>query len=490
MPVGTIEPGRTRGGTGARPAPGLPPRRGGTARVGSRAFTRILLAVDAIALTAATALSASLFPTASEHPAHAVLFAFPLLGLASLAAAGAYRPRLRRMLLDEVEPTLGAVAMAAMLTVAGILLADVDARPGRTVAPAWLFASVLVVAARSAAILIKRAGRRRLMRTRNALIVGAGLIGAHVARRLEQEPEYGLHAVGFLDDDPPPPSLVPDRRAPVLGRLADITDVLRRHNVEHVIVAFSSRPDRHLVSTVRCCHALGVEVSEVPRLFDAMGRRVQLQHVGGMPLLTLRRVDLRGWQFAVKHALDRVFAALMLVLIGPFMLGIAAAIRLSSPGPVIYRQSRVGRDGCVFDVLKFRSMRPADPRDAFNPKSGDAPGGVEGVDRRTWIGKFIRKTSLDELPQLLNVLRGQMSLVGPRPERPEFVELFQKDIERYGERHRVRAGITGWAQVHGLRGQTSLADRIEWDNYYIENWSLRLDLKILLLTLRSLIAHE
>ena len=174
----------------------------------------------------------------------------------------------------------------------------------------------------------------------------------------------------------------------------------------------------------------------------------------------------------------------------------AVAVRLSSPGPAFFRQRRVGRDGKVFDFYKFRSMRMApgqtdDGEEAVSALDfllgGDiAPGGVEGEDRRTAVGRFLRSTSLDELPQLFNVLRGDMSLVGPRPERPEFVELFRQDIIRYGDRHRVKSGITGWAQVHGLRGQTSLAERVEWDNYYIAHWSLGLDLKILALTLVAL----
>jgi lipopolysaccharide/colanic/teichoic acid biosynthesis glycosyltransferase len=175
-------------------------------------------------------------------------------------------------------------------------------------------------------------------------------------------------------------------------------------------------------------------------------------------------------------------------LISPVFLTLVLLVKLSSPGPIFFSQPRVGRDGRVFGCLKFRSMRASDTSDAaFELKTGAAPGGVEGVDRRTKIGKILRATSLDELPQFINVLRGEMSLVGPRPERPDFVELFEAQIQRYGERHRVRAGVTGWAQVHGLRGQTSIADRAEWDNYYIENWSIALDLKILALTIPAVL---
>ncbi|HEY1450898.1 MAG TPA: sugar transferase, partial [Solirubrobacteraceae bacterium] len=202
-----------------------------------------------------------------------------------------------------------------------------------------------------------------------------------------------------------------------------------------------------------------------------------------------------GLQFAIKHALDRVLALILLILLSPVIAGAALAVRLSSPGPILFRQRRVGRDGKVFDFYKFRSMRPAP--EGEQPEQGSsatdfllpgdtAPGGVEGDDRRTAVGRFLRSTSLDELPQFFNVLRGDMSLVGPRPERPEFVELFRQDVIRYGDRHRVKSGITGWAQVHGLRGQTSLAERVEWDNYYIAHWSLGLDLRILALTLLAL----
>jgi exopolysaccharide biosynthesis polyprenyl glycosylphosphotransferase len=242
-----------------------------------------------------------------------------------------------------------------------------------------------------------------------------------------------------------------------------------------------------LVDKVRECEMLGVEVSLVPRLYESISDRATLEHVGGLPLLTLRTVDPKGWQFAVKHALDRAFALVALVAAAPLMIGITIAIRLTSPGPILFRQRRVGRDGSQFDVLKFRTMRePAGPTE-FKLQHGCAPGGIEGDDRRTPIGRLLRDLSLDELPQFVNVLRGDMSLVGPRPERPEFVELFARDVARYDDRHRVKSGITGWAQVNGLRGQTSIADRVEWDNFYIRNWSLRFDLRVMVLTVAEVL---
>jgi lipopolysaccharide/colanic/teichoic acid biosynthesis glycosyltransferase len=176
------------------------------------------------------------------------------------------------------------------------------------------------------------------------------------------------------------------------------------------------------------------------------------------------------------------------------MAGAAVAVAVSLGRPILYRQRRVGLDGRPFDILKFRTMRPAgetSPAAAGDlVAEGIAPGGVEGEDRRTRTGALLRTTSIDELPQLFNVIRGEMSLVGPRPERPELVALFEERVYRYDERHRVKAGITGWAQVHGLRGNTSLADRVEWDNYYIENWSLWLDVKILLMTFTAVLHHR
>jgi lipopolysaccharide/colanic/teichoic acid biosynthesis glycosyltransferase len=195
------------------------------------------------------------------------------------------------------------------------------------------------------------------------------------------------------------------------------------------------------------------------------------------------RDNAGDWRFALKYAIDRVLALLMLLVLTPVLLAAAVAVRLSSAGPIFFRQRRVGLDGRVFEVFKFRTMAEQPVDHGFALPDGVAPGGVEGTDRRTGVGRWLRASSLDELPQLVNVLRGEMSLIGPRPERPEFSRRFAAQVPGYADRHRVKCGITGWAQANGLRGQTSIADRVAFDNYYIDNWSLGLELRTLALTL-------
>jgi exopolysaccharide biosynthesis polyprenyl glycosylphosphotransferase len=408
------------------------------------------------------------------------LLTFPAIVMFLLLARGMYEQRLRPTVLDGVVPIFGSVSIAAMaVVVVGVYVNGTEQLPAMA-SHLWGAAVLLVGAARILVLLGQRVARIHGLDGRATLIVGAGNVGARLARRLEEQPEYGLVPVGFLDADPLRSADAPG--IPVLGSPEDLDWIVQLTGAEHVVVAFSSESDDRLVDLVRRCEALGLEVSLVPRLFESLNHRATYEPLGGTPLIGLRSVHLKGWQFDLKHAFDRVTAAALLLLFAPLMLAIILTVKLTSPGPVVFRQRRVGRDGTVFDLLKFRSMRLSRETDGFRPESGSAPGGIEGADRRTGIGRLLRRTSLDELPQLLNVVRGEMSLVGPRPERPEFVELFETDVRRYGDRHRVKSGVTGWAQVHGLRGQTSLADRVEWDNYYIEHWTLGLDIKILVLT--------
>jgi exopolysaccharide biosynthesis polyprenyl glycosylphosphotransferase len=454
-------------------------------------------AVDLVLLyTAVIAGMGGLQEALHPSPLAAPLLAMPLLVMLFFYMRGLYRTRLRALVLDGVGAVVASVSVATMtVSISGVYLND-HAPPQWQGLRAWLFALVAVCAGRLVLALAQRWARATRLVGKPVLIVGAGMVGAQVARRLENHPEYGLAPVGFLDENPPSVAEVGGRDVPVLGTVEDLDETVASTGVRSLIVAFSSAADARVSRLIQHCQELGVEVLVVPRMFDTINDRVRYDTVGGLPLMTFSAVDPKGVEFASKHVFDHILALLLLVVMSPVILCVALAVRLSSPGPVLFSQRRVGRDGKVFDFYKFRSMYLPPGVDGSEDEEvsaiefllgGDtAPGGVEGDDRRTPVGRFLRRTSLDELPQLFNVLRGDMSIIGPRPERPEFVELFRQDIQRYGDRHRVKSGITGWAQVHGLRGQTSLAERVEWDNYYIAHWSLGLDLKILALTLVAL----
>jgi exopolysaccharide biosynthesis polyprenyl glycosylphosphotransferase len=345
------------------------------------------------------------------------------------------------------------------------------------------------VAGRAALSGGRRRARLRGAVVQPALIVGSGVIAHRIARHLLADRTYGLDPVGFVDapsvDEGPRSPMVLRSGLGVVGALSDLRSIVASTGARHVIIAFSGTSrDSELGPVVRDCEQLGLDVSVVPRLFDAINSRSVYQRVGGLPLIGLRPTLRNSAAMRVKRGVDVAGAAFGLLIGAPLLAVIALAVLIDSPGPILYRQRRLGRDGQVFDVLKFRSMRLG-PDASFVPAAGSAPGGVEGVDRRTRVGRFLRRSSLDELPQLLNILRGEMSLVGPRPERPEFAVSFARDVQRYDDRLRVRSGLTGWAQVCGLRGQTSIEDRVEWDNYYIEHWSLGLDALILLRTVAA-----
>jgi exopolysaccharide biosynthesis polyprenyl glycosylphosphotransferase len=448
-----------------------------------RSWSRLRLLMDVIVLYLASSAALFASPASAGSVSRWLAAAFPLVCLGLLHARPGPDDRLHGSVLDSATNVLGMVSLAAVLTIATAAILGTS-NPIDLPLRLWLFGAVYLGVSRVMLLSVRRQAIRNPALATPTLVVGAGAVGERLVRRLAADTRYGLRPVGFLDSDPPPSSdLSRTPVAPLLGGTRDLAETVADTDARHVILAFAAEPDHQLLETVKQCHALGVEVSLVPRMFEAVNDRSTLDHVGGLPVVSLRPTDPRGWQFALKHTIDRVFALVALVALAPIMTALAIGVRLDSPGPVLFRQRRVGRDGRTFDLLKFRTMRQAGTDSEFRPTHGSAPGGIEGEDRRTKLGKALRSSSLDELPQLINVLRGEMSLIGPRPERPEFVELFSAEVDRYKERHRVKSGITGWAQVNGLRGQTSIADRVEWDNYYIRNWSLRLDLRIIALTL-------
>ena len=465
----------------------------GARRVGARtrrvqAWPRTCVGVDALMLFAAVVVADLGAPRAGVPSTPALwLVAFPVLTFAFMAGRGLYRPRVFLRVLDDLRVVLTSAALAAMIVLSlRIVVAD-DPWVAAQTARIWAFASVYLLAGRVVLTWSELQARRRGESVRPTLVVGAGKVGRLTAKRLLEHPELGLRPVGYLDKEPLAAGA--DDRLPVLGASWDLDRIVREHGVRHVVLSFSTAPQSVLLDVMRRCQELGVEVSMVPRFYEKVVGHIGVEYLGALPLITAQPTNPRSWQFAVKYAADRVVAAFLLVLVAPVMLAATIGVWATMGRPIFFRQPRAGRDGRVFDILKFRSMREPrhDEDTALELPPGTAPGGVEGDDRRTRLGSFLRRTSVDELPQLWNVLRGEMSLVGPRPERPAYVERFSKQVYRYGERHRVKAGITGWAQVHGLRGKTSLADRVEWDNYYIENWSLWLDVQILLLTAVALV---
>jgi exopolysaccharide biosynthesis polyprenyl glycosylphosphotransferase len=438
--------------------------------------TMLLLAAGA------TALGGHVADTAT--PSVVWTAAFVAAALVAYLSRNLYAERLRLRVLDDVRRLLVGTALAG----AAVVSAEIALADSVPVADGLLrltgFACAYVAVGRIALYWTYQRARAEGESVRPTLIVGAGRIGAVVAKRLLAAPQVGLKPVAFLDKEP-----LVDTQAelgiPVVGASWDLDEAISRYGVKQVIITFSTAPDDVLLRLVRRCEEQGIDVSVVPRLFERMPERYAIDHVGGIALVSPRRANPRAWEFTVKYAFDRVLAGLALLLLSPVLIVCALAVLVSLGRPVFFRQTRIGRDGREFDMLKFRSMRPGSEARNLRVVSSEVlgPGGVEGAeDRRTRVGAFLRRSSLDELPQLLNVVNGDMSLVGPRPERPEYVSEFQRTVYRYGDRHRVKSGITGWAQVHGLRGKTSLSDRAEWDNFYIENFSLWLDLKIALMT--------
>ena len=407
------------------------------------------------------------------------LLSFPVLVFVLLHVRRAHPPTVRPQILDELRVVATATALAAMTVLSLRVLLGAETGAGSQTAREWLFAAVGLGTAR----MILGFRDFRLAQRGDAgiptLIVGAGKVGHLVARRLAQYPEFGLRPIGFLDDAP-----LEDESSvvPVLGGMEALDRVVHQYGARRVIVTFSAASHEVLLDVIRRSEDLGLKASFVPRLFETMKERVRIDCVGSLPLVSVAPTNPRGWVFSFKYALDRILAALLLIVSAPLLAASALAVWVSLGRPILFRQPRVGQDGRVFRMLKFRSMNGGSEWSPSELPPDTAPGGVEGDDRRTGVGSFLRRTSLDELPQLINVLRGEMSLVGPRPERPDFAARFEQSVHRYGERHRVKAGITGWAQINGLRGKTSLADRAEWDNYYIDNWSPWLDFKILMLT--------
>ena len=312
---------------------------------------------------------------------------------------------------------------------------------------------------------------------KRVLIAGVGDLGRMVADRILEHSELGFKIIGFVDDRFASSDAIGHRGLPVLGTLQDTPEVCQRDKVDEIYVALPLEEHVKMLGVVEFASRECIDIHVVPDLLQFIALRARLEDLDGLPIISINDVPLRGFNSVLKRVVDILISAVVVALGALPTLVIGRLIKRSSPGPVFYRQVRMGLDGKPIIVYKFRSM-PENAEEDTGPIW--AP---DNDPRVTPIGRWLRRHDFDELPQFWNVFKGDMSIVGPRPERPFFVEQFKHRIPQYMLRHKVKAGITGWAQVNGWRGNTSLEKRIEFDLYYIENWSLSLDLKIMWLTI-------
>jgi exopolysaccharide biosynthesis polyprenyl glycosylphosphotransferase len=395
------------------------------------------------------------------------------LTMAFFAAGGLYRNRRSVSLLDELPSLCGRLLAAAAVIAIIAAVRHGSVAYGTEFMRGIAIAGSSVVVGRTLVRGLTITARRCRWVEHTAVVVGNGPIGRELARLLHRYPQYGLRFAGFVDAK----SRRGDPRAPLVGTLDTLAETLAEVDCEVLIIADPDCAESTLMERVRLPAGAGRDLWVVQRLWGSRAHSGLSDHIGAIPIARVTRTNLLGVRLAVKRLSDIVLAALALVILSPVMLCCAVGTLLDGGRGILFRQERIGRDGQHISVLKFRTMRPHDDEEASTTWS------IARDARVSRFGRFMRRTSLDELPQLWNILRGDMTVVGPRPERPYFVEKFSAEYPGYAMRHRVPVGLTGLAQVSGLRGDTSIADRARFDNYYIENWSLWLDAKVLLRTI-------
>ena len=399
------------------------------------------------------------------------------LTLVVFAVAGLYESF--RAVRFHVEA--GRVAVLELLVALIIMAAMFVLRLGETSRWSVVFfygiATLLLLGKRVCIRLLLRRYRAMGYNQKRVLLVGHGESAEAYVKRVANDRNLGYQVLGYVADNRKWGKL------PYCGTYGQLEEIFRREKPDEVVVALPTEEGRWMKKIINACEKDGTKLSVVPSYVKYMPANPQVDSVNGLPLINLRRIPLDNVGNAfIKRTADIVCALLLIVLTSPLMLIAAIGVKLSSPGPVIFRQERVGKDKKTFYMYKFRSMRVNSSQNTGWSKNVD--------DRKTWFGSLIRKCSVDELPQFFNVLKGDMSLIGPRPELPFFVEQFKEQIPRYMVKHQVRPGITGWAQVNGFRGDTSIQKRIQFDLYYIENWSPAFDLRILLMTAFCLFNKE
>jgi Undecaprenyl-phosphate glucose phosphotransferase len=454
-------------------------------------LTDALLAMLAFGLAYYLRFDSGLIPlTKGRPPFENYLQVMPFVGMLvplAFQLHGVYRLRRGRSRVDDFFGVFVGTVLAVVLGIVGTLyfqayyVSDADKNRGiyEISQLVWALFLVLSVLFTYGERLVIRDALERRWRAgiglKRVLIAGAGELGRLVADKVLEHRELGYVIVGFVDDRAAGDH-IGYRGLPLLGTVGEIGEIIQRERIDQVYVALSLEEHVKMLTIIDQTSREVVDVRVVPDLLQFIALRARLEDLDGIPMIAINDVPLQGFNAILKRIIDVAISAAALAVLAAPMAFLAALVRLTSSGPVFYRQERMGLDGLAFTVFKFRSMY-ADAEEVTGPiwARDDDP-------RATPLGRFLRRWDLDELPQFWNVFVGDMSIVGPRPERPYFVEQFKQRIPQYMLRHKVKAGITGWAQVNGWRGNTSLEKRIEYDLYYIENWSVSLDLKIMWLT--------
>jgi Undecaprenyl-phosphate glucose phosphotransferase len=462
-------------------APANPPqRKSPIILIGTQALIDVLMLVSALVLAYRLRFESDIAPTYTSPSVRTyslmlgttllcLLIAFNMSGLYRLSRGGSRVDEFYKLIAGVSMGTIGALALNSLL------LGDQFIYSRLMLVIGWIFCILFAAVGRLAFNLGVGHLRRRQIGVQRVIIVGMGDAARSILDRIQTRPQLGYQVVGVIE----PPRRTEERAVwtvPVLGTVEDIDRLARVFRADEVMVAMPGATPAEMFDIVTHCQDANISIKIYPEIVQLMIEpEVNVGDLGGIPMYNVRDVALRGWNRQVKRAFDIFFSGLVLVLTSPLLLLIAAIVKLDSPGPVFFIQERVGLDGQIINVIKFRTM---------HADAGRQPGWTVAEDpRRTRVGTWLRRFSLDELPQFINVLLGEMSVVGPRPEQVFFVQQFSLTIPRYMLRHREKAGITGWAQVNGLRGDTSIEERTRYDLDYVERWSLLFDLKIIARTL-------
>ncbi|MCF6355828.1 MAG: undecaprenyl-phosphate glucose phosphotransferase [Candidatus Polarisedimenticolaceae bacterium] len=414
----------------------------------------------------------------------AAIFVASLFTLIVFPLTGIYRSFRGRTWLQQVQKLSVAWLYVIALLITTVFFTKSSGSYSREWMAVWVLLTIGMISLYRCAICYllwvlhkKGIGKKKL------IIVGAGKLGRHIYTTLKNQKISDFDVLGFLDDAPELRHKEIDG-LPCLGGIDEINQIATNYQADEVIIALPLKCTQRVKDILYLLRHSTTTIRFVPNVFEFPLTNYSVTRVAGLHVYNLSETPLYGIRIHIKALEDKLLSFLILLGLSPLFLLIATAVKLSSPGPVFYKQQRVSWNGVCFDMLKFRSM-PVDAEKNSGPQWAR-----KNENRATRVGGFLRKTSLDELPQFINVLKGDMSIVGPRPERPVFVEKFKRKIPKYMQKHLVKAGITGWAQIHGWRGDTCLEKRIEHDLHYIENWSLLLDIKIIFLTVFKGFIHE